>query len=219
MTKRHTEAMAGLVFGVAITVFIHAHVPIQSAIITPIPTPAIPASNPIYTPIPALNTRPVPSTLPHILHAHVTAVHDGDTVTIRIQEPHDPRDNSILRVRLWGIDAPELKQDFGAQAQEAMEKMVMNKDVEIVSHGVERYGRTLGEITVSGYNPDAHPGTHPDSANLKLVRMGLAWWYRKFSPGAVEYRQAEQRAREDRVGLWAGDSPVAPWDFRHPRHI
>ena len=42
----------------------------------------------------------------------VVSVHDGDTVTVRTD------DGQTLKVRLQGIDAPELKQPFGSRSRD-----------------------------------------------------------------------------------------------------
>lgn len=56
--------------------------------------------------------------------AKVTAVTDGDTVKIEYQ-------NKTIKVRLAGIDTPELKQEFGLEAKNALEDKVLNKTVYI----------------------------------------------------------------------------------------
>ena len=48
-----------------------------------------------------------------------------------------------------------------------------------------------------------------------LVKGGWAWHFVRYSNDAT-LTVAEQEARRDRVGLWQGASPVAPWDARRP---
>ena len=55
--------------------------------------------------------------------------------------------------------------------------------------------------------------------NLKIVRAGLAWWYRKYaqeqSPQDQErYETAEAEARAERSGLWRDPNPLPPWEWR-----
>ncbi len=52
--------------------------------------------------------------------AIVTAVTDGDTVKIEYQ-------NKTIKVRLAGIDTPELRQEFGPESKKALEDKVLNK--------------------------------------------------------------------------------------------
>ena len=48
---------------------------------------------------------------------NVVGVHDGDTLTLRTE-------NETLKVRLSGIDTPELGQPFGNNAKQALSNMV-----------------------------------------------------------------------------------------------
>jgi len=60
-------------------------------------------------------------------------------------------------------------------------------------------------------------------AGLNQVTVGLAWWYRKYSREQSlgdqgRYEIAEAEARASRVGLWADDEPMAPWEWRHGKN-
>ena len=73
----------------------------------------------------------------------------------------------------------------------------------------DRYGRQIGKIWVNGRD-----------ANLDQVRTGMAWHYKQYqneqSPSdRALYADAEDRARQQRIGLWADSAPLAPWAFRH----
>ncbi|MGI9459091.1 MAG: thermonuclease family protein [Pirellulales bacterium] len=69
----------------------------------------------------------------------VVGVHDGDTLTLRTED-------ETLKVRLSGIDTPELGQPFGNNAKQALSGMAFGKSVTISSTGKDRYGRTLGTV-------------------------------------------------------------------------
>jgi endonuclease YncB( thermonuclease family) len=53
--------------------------------------------------------------------------------------------------------------------------------------------------------------------NYEMVKAGLAYHYRQYSqscPNGPEALEAgEQKARGQRLGVWAKDN-VKPWDFR-----
>ena len=55
----------------------------------------------------------------------VVGVHDGDTITVldasRIQH----------KIRLAGIDAPELKQAFGSKSKQNLSGLIYNKQVKV----------------------------------------------------------------------------------------
>ncbi len=129
----------------------------------------------------------------------VVGVTDGDTITVLTgREP--------VKVRLNGIDCPEKGQAYGARAKAFTSKLAFGKTVAVTPVGIDRYGRTLGDVTL----PDGR------LLNRELVEMGLAWHYVRYSTDP-ELAAAEHRAREERRGLWADARPVAPWDFRHTR--
>lgn len=104
-----------------------------------------------------------------LLLALVADVHDGDT--IRLQDGS--------RVRLWGVDAPELKQAGGHEAQAFLAQLVQGREVQLEPHGTDRYGRQLAVVRVGGR-----------SANEALLAAGWAWWYRKYTPEEKAYVHA-----------------------------
>lgn len=128
----------------------------------------------------------------------VIAVHDGDTITVLVER-------TPMRVRLADIDAPEHHQAFGARAKQALSAYAYGRQAVVIDRGQDRYGRTLGTVFVDGRN-----------LNLAMIDAGFAWAYRRYTqePALLE---REQRARANRVGLWADQAPVAPWMFRKPQ--
>ena len=96
--------------------------------------------------------------------ARVVKVTDGDTITVLTANKQQ------VKIRLSEIDAPERKQPFSAQSREALASMVFGKDVRVVPHGKDRYGRSIGDIFIDETN-----------VNYELVRLGLAWQYVKYS--------------------------------------
>lgn len=113
------------------------------------------------------------------------------------------------RVRLFGIDAPEMSQTCadrtgssfacGEVARRELRKMVGRS---VLSCKVmEQDG--LGNVIAACSNGKFDLGA-------ALVSSGWAVAYRKFSPLYVPY---EQKARQQRSGLWKG-SFYMPWDWR-----
>lgn len=132
---------------------------------------------------------------PAELAGKVVGVHDGDTLTLLV-------DRRQYKVRLEGIDAPEIGQDFGTRAKQVLSKQCFGKTARVKTHGQDRYGRTLGEVFVDG-----------QSANLRLVKEGMAWHYKKYSD-STELAEAETQAREKKLGLWSDPAAIPPWEFR-----
>ena len=114
-------------------------------------------------------------------------VSDGDTITIAAEGRKE-------KVRLIGIDAPELRQEGGPEARQYLAKRILNRRVKVEGETCDRYGRLLGTV----YH-----------INLSLLREGHAWDYKAYSAGPA-YTRAERAARAARRGLWAQQNAVAP---------
>jgi endonuclease YncB( thermonuclease family) len=130
----------------------------------------------------------------------VQRVVDGDTVQLLTS------DYEQIRVRLYGIDAPERSQDGGPQSQAALRGLIEGRQVTVEVLDVDRYGRLVGLIFLDGL-----------SVNLEMVERGQAWVYDSYckdKEACQGLSAAQGRAREARLGLWADASPVPPWDYR-----
>lgn len=96
----------------------------------------------------------------------VVGIIDGDTIDILTAE------KTTIRIRLNGIDAPEEGQPFGKNAKQYLSEFIGGQIVRVVTHGEDRYGRTIGDVylKVDG-GPNALPGaTLPDwEINRELV--------------------------------------------------
>lgn len=130
------------------------------------------------------------------LSGEVVAVHDGDTLTILV-------DQRQVKVRLASIDAPELGQPFGTRSRQSLAANCHRKQATIATAGKDRYGRTLGTVTCAGID-----------ANAAQVAGGMAWVYVRYAPKDSPLYEVERAARLDRRGLWADDAPVRPWEWR-----
>ena len=123
--------------------------------------------------------------------------------------------NQFLRVRLSWIDAPESSQAFGQRFKQHLSDLVFGRDVELHTHGLDRYGRTLAVIFVNGID-----------ANLEQVRKGMAWFYERYLIQAgpaiqASYRQAETEAWGAATRNLERTAPHSPWEYRraarHPK--
>jgi micrococcal nuclease len=75
-----------------------------------------------------------------VVPGKVVGVTDGDTVKVLIEG------NQLLRVRLSWIDAPEKSQAFGSRSKRHLSDLVFGREVDLHTHGLDRYGRTLAVI-------------------------------------------------------------------------
>lgn len=125
----------------------------------------------------------------------VVRVRDGDSLTLS-------SDQVLHEARLSGIDAPELRQEYGAAAKEALSALVQGREITFRDSGQDQYHRNLVRLYADGVD-----------VNRELVRRGLAWWYRSYS-NDPDLEAAEQEARRFRRGLWSRPSPQPPWEWR-----
>lgn len=131
----------------------------------------------------------------------VRVVHDGDTVTC-----HDT-DGRAHRIRLVGIDAPELEQAHGRAARGALARKVADRRVAVASRGFDKHGRLLATLWIDDRD-----------VNREMVEEGHAWVFGGLAPDP-ELVAAESRARGARRGLWedGGAQEPAAWRAAHPR--
>ena len=138
------------------------------------------------------------------LSGRVVAVHDGDTLTIA---GHGKK----VRVRLAGIDAPELAQRYGRSSRAALSRLCRGKEATVAERGKDDDGLLLGSVTCKGKEGEV-------DANAEQVKQGLAWVFRTYLPLGSPLYELETNARLMQRGLWRDEEPVAPWEWRkqHP---
>jgi len=132
------------------------------------------------------------------LSCTVSKVADGDTVTARCPQGQ-------VKVRLYGIDAPEMRQSpWGAQARAGLQRLLpLSAPVRFEVMDTDRYGRTVAKI----YNSTQDLG-------LALVRDGLVVVYERYNDSA-QYRQAQAQAQRERRGVWSQPgAQQTPWEWR-----
>jgi len=131
----------------------------------------------------------------------VVGVADGDTITVM----HEGRGE---RIRFYGIDCPEKRQDFGQKAKQFTSNRTFGKTVEVTPFDVDRYGRTVGIVSIES-----------QCVNEELVKAGLAWVYTRYCKQSFcsKWKDSEKVARKNKVGLWSLPNPIPPWTFRHKK--
>ena len=129
------------------------------------------------------------------VHGIVTAVAEGDTLTLLVNKDR-------IRLRLSGIDAPELDQPYGAQSRAALTVLTLGKPVECVEHGRDRLGEPAMRCMLEGIDIAA-----------EQVRHGFAWAHERYREDAT-IRRLHDEAKLARRGLWSDAEPIAPWAWR-----
>lgn len=134
---------------------------------------------------------------PSPFQARVIEVVDGDTV--HLQSPSGLGD---IKARLLGIDAPEICQEGGGAAKDALTRRIQGLMVMVESNRQDDYGRALARIYLNG-----------EDVGGWMVKQGMAWSYgARGSKGP--YRLEELQARATQRGLFSNDQAMKPSDFR-----
>lgn len=126
----------------------------------------------------------------------VVEVLDGNTLVVKSQ------DNEEVKVILYGVDSPELDQDYGMESKMLLEKKALKKCVYVQFQGMDRKGNHFAIVTTDK-NVDLR---------VELLKKGLAWTAEKNPlPDLESYRaMAEKKG----VGLWQQKEPTPPWTYR-----
>lgn len=132
------------------------------------------------------------------LRGWVVGISDGDTLTLLTQNRQQ------VKIRLHGIDAPELGQAWGQQAKRALSSLTFRQAVNVQETDQDQYGRIVG-IVYRGQLP----------INETLIASGHAWVYRKYNKNK-RWNALETEAQKKRLGLWKlhPNQRIPPWDYR-----
>lgn len=134
--------------------------------------------------------------------AVVTYVVDGDSVWVR-----SVQGRSRVKLRLLGIDAPEICQSQGAEARQALSAMALNRPVQVTVRARDRYGRALATVERA-----------EDGLDLSHAMVTSGWaWADRFRRQQAALEQDEGVARAQRRGVFRQSDAEPPADFRR-RH-
>ena len=132
----------------------------------------------------------------------VIKVSDGDTISVK-KLKNNVLDGDLIKVRLYGVDAPEKDQDFGYESKKALMNYVSNKTIEIDIKSKDRYGRSVGILYVDGRN-----------INEELLRDGYVWYYEQYDKNNERSRLLQENAMKNKLGLFSKKGYIEPWKFR-----
>jgi micrococcal nuclease len=142
----------------------------------------------------------------------VTKVYDGDTVKVK-------GNGTQIKVRLMGIDAPELShirgkhgQLYAEEAKRYLTKLVQNRLVELENCVPVGYDLYVGVIFLDGKN-----------INLEMIRAGLAEVCSSESSEGFDlepFFSTEKSAKEAKKGIWSlEDRYVSPKAWRKKERV
>ncbi|ELS5287568.1 thermonuclease family protein [Campylobacter upsaliensis] len=136
------------------------------------------------------------------LTGKVSRVIDGDTIELLAKTSKTNPYNHIakLKIRLYGIDAPELKQAYGKEAKEYLSALVLKQEVSLIIENKDKYDRFVGTLFLKGQD-----------INKEMVKNGYAHAYESFSK---KYLAEQADAKMFKLGLWQDEKAVKPSEFR-----
>ena len=123
-------------------------------------------------------------------------VSDGDTIHVVTDG------NAKYKVRLDRIDAPESDQPHGKESTAYLTSLIRGKTVRVEWAKKDQYGRILGIVYLDKAD-----------INLQMVSSGNAWHYSHFDKTPA-YSAAESAAKEKKLGLWAAENVISPYEWR-----
>lgn len=116
----------------------------------------------------------------------VVNVFDAQTVTVWEK-------GKLYKIRLYGIDTPGEKQNFGGKAKKFTSDWVFNKDLIVIPEYTDKDGTIVGIIYINS-----------NCLNQEILKKGYAWVSRKNcnKPVCKKWLGFERFAKKNKTGLW-----------------
>ena len=139
-------------------------------------------------------------TIAYATSATVIRVYDGDTLNVDVQ-------GETVRIRLYGIDAPESGQDGNVAATRFLRRLVLEHPVKIKVMETDQLNQAFTVVIREGKE---------SSVNAAMVANGYAW----VNPDQCmidecpNWKEIESQARMLKLGIWSDYDLVPPWEFR-----
>ena len=130
--------------------------------------------------------HPLASLVGKTINGRVTAVADGDTLDIV-----PAGETRAIRVRIFGIDAPERGEPFADQSRNRARVLAFDKLVQLTGVSVDTYSRLVARVRIGDVD-----------LALDLLSNGLACHYRRYSNERPQ-ADAETAAKSRALGFWA----------------
>ena len=134
---------------------------------------------------------------PQLLEGICVGVSDGDSLHLELP------DGERVRVRLYGIDAPEKDQECALAARKKLGKLIYDKAIRVEVLDVDKYGRYVGKVYAGARY-----------VNRYMLKEGLAWHYKHYAADDELLAETEARAKAAGRGIWSTESPCRPRVFR-----
>ena len=126
------------------------------------------------------------------LTCEIVRITDGDTVIVKCPKALGNSEKTVRSIRIWGIDAPEIKQKYWGSFSTQTLKRLLGKHTVIRIQIVEqdRYQRMLGKLYIGDID-----------LGLEMIKQGAAVVYHRYNKDQ-DYIKAEKEAKITRLGIW-----------------
>ncbi len=138
---------------------------------------------------------------------YVDHIVDGDTIFVNKINYNGSKENKSIKVRMFGIDAPEISQDYGTNSRDYLSSLLKGKTVEIRGGNYDRYGRLLAVVYLNNEN-----------INEKMIQTGNAWWYDRYDPKNKNSKKYLEEAKKKKIGIFSRANYIEPWKFRKDKN-
>lgn len=139
------------------------------------------------------------------LQCKVTEVLEGDIFVAQTVE-----DNTrTIKLRIWGIDAPEEGQPYFEEAKKFLIELIGDKNINVEILTTDNLNYEVGKVLTEG----------GDNVSEVMIREGYAWWDEENAREDLTLKNLCATAIREKKGLWADTSPLAPWDYRKSKGL
>ena len=134
------------------------------------------------------------------------SIYDGDTFRVKCEGKEE-------KIRLCGIDAPEVKQPLGIESRDYLRSLVTKAGGKVIVIEMDRdkYNRTVAEVLF-----DTPQGE--ESVQEEMLKMGMAYYYKQYANNCHNsdvFETAEQIGKSQKLGVWQlSGGCQRPWDYR-----
>eukprot|EP01029_Cantina_marsupialis_P028686 TRINITY_DN777877_c0_g1_i1.p1 TRINITY_DN777877_c0_g1~~TRINITY_DN777877_c0_g1_i1.p1 ORF type:complete len:324 (-),score=57.19 TRINITY_DN777877_c0_g1_i1:311-1282(-) len=106
------------------------------------------------------------------------------------------------KIRFSGVDAPESKQEFGKESTEFLHRLVDGKSIKCEIFETDQYGRIVCDLFIGN--------TYIQG---EMLKRGMVWHYGAYDD-RDELKSLFEKAKEQKIGIFANPHAQAPWDWR-----
>ena len=139
---------------------------------------------------------PVTSQFPYEFEGEIGANWGGDEYQVH--------HNGVIHwIRLIGVNGPEPAQPMHTKIRIMMVKKWYRKKATVFVDSIDEAKCEIGRVVVEGTD-----------LSLYLVQQGYGWYDGSDCEYSAEYEAAEKEARAKRIGIWQGETPIDPLEFR-----